>query len=82
MMSFLFLAAAIATQAVEVSQPNPAPAAKAGSQKKICEVQEITGSRLGAKRICMTADEWEVFRRNNRTELERAQKNTTYKNAG
>ena len=39
----------------------------------VCQKQEITGSRLGAKRICMTRSEWADRRLQDRQELERVQ---------
>lgn len=39
----------------------------------ICEKQEILGSRLGSKRVCMTAAEWETKRREERQMIDRSQ---------
>ena len=39
----------------------------------VCEKQETTGSRLGAKRVCMTRSEWAERRLQDRQELERVQ---------
>jgi hypothetical protein len=39
----------------------------------ICEKQEIVGSRLATKRICMTAAEWQAKRLEERQSLDRAQ---------
>jgi len=59
------------------------PAAAAAEQKAaakdpnriICERQEIVGSRLATKRVCMTAAEWEIRRREDREAVEKAQVN-------
>lgn len=57
-------------------------AAAAGEGKKadtkdpnrvICEKQEELGSRLGAKRVCMTAAEWQQKRLNDRQMIDRSQ---------
>lgn len=54
-----------------------APAAKAKDpNRRICEVQDETGSRLRAKKICMTAREWDERRRLERQDLERGQQNS------
>ena len=44
-----------------------APAANAGNadkaEKKICRLQETSESRIGGKRICLTADQWRRVQR-------------------
>lgn len=59
-----------------------APAIAAAEVKKadnkdpnriICEKQEVIGSRLATKRICMTAAEWDVRRREDREAIEKGQ---------
>ena len=39
----------------------------------VCEKQEVLGSRVATKRICMTRAEWAEKRRVERLEIERAQ---------
>ena len=43
------------------------------SDEIVCQKQEITGSRLGVKRICMTRSQWADRRLQDRQELERVQ---------
>ena len=50
------------------TEPTPVPA----KEKKICRVQETTGSRLGAKRICKTQAEWDEIAANARNDVENA----------
>lgn len=56
-----------------------APAAQAAAKpvnanEIVCEKQETTtGTRLGAKRVCMTRGEWADRRMQDRQELERVQ---------
>ena len=51
-----------------------AAAKPANSNEIVCEKQETTtGSRLGAKRVCMTRGEWADRRMQDRQELERVQ---------
>ena len=44
--------------------------------RKICEVEEETGSRIRAKKVCLTAQEWNERRRIERQEIERGQQNS------
>jgi hypothetical protein len=48
----------------------------------ICERQGVVGSRLATKRVCMTAAEWEIRRREDREALEKAQLNRTSPSGG
>ncbi|WP_314373187.1 hypothetical protein [Sphingomonas paucimobilis] len=48
------------------------PALVPAKEKKICRVQETTGSRLGAKRICKTQAEWDEIAANARNDVENA----------
>ncbi len=50
--------------------------------KVICEREEETGSRLAARRVCLTREQWEMRRRDHRNELERAQQNSTFPKSG
>ena len=40
----------------------------------ICRKQANTGSRLGAKRVCATAGDWDARKQQNREAVERSQK--------
>ena len=61
------------------------PAASAMAEEKkpeakdpnriICEKQEVLGSRVATKRVCMTAAEWEIRKREDREAIEKAQVN-------
>lgn len=50
------------------------PAAK-DPNRIICEKQGELGSRVATKRVCMTAAEWEIRRREDREAVEKAQVN-------
>lgn len=41
-------------------------------EKKICRVQETTGSRLSSKRICKTQAEWDEIAANARNDVQSA----------
>lgn len=47
------------------------------SNRKICEKVEQIGSRLAAKRVCMTAKEWAEHRGSHQDDLERTQRMQT-----
>lgn len=53
------------------------PAKPADPNRKICQKEEVTGSRLGAVKVCLTATEWADRRQAHREETERSQRNTT-----
>ena len=57
MISFLLAAAALAG---DPSVVPAAPAAKPKKEAKICRTQEITGTRMGGRSVCKTADEWRI----------------------
>jgi invasion protein IalB len=70
------------TAVTAVAQPTAAPTptqaptdAKAAQDANeiVCQKQEVTGSRLGVKRICMTRSQWADRRMQDRQELERVQ---------
>ena len=42
-------------------------------QEVVCQVQRVTGSRLAAKRVCMTREQWADQRRQQRQDIQRAQ---------
>src|SRR4051812_38244204 len=81
----MFKIAAIVTAAVIVAAPAaaqnsaPLPGAPAATSKAkdpnrvICERQEEIGSRLGGKKVCKTAAEWQLEREQNRQTLEGVQ---------
>jgi hypothetical protein len=59
------------------------PAIAAAGEKKadtkdpnrmICEKQEVLGSRVATKKICMTAAQWEDRKREDRESIEKGQK--------
>jgi hypothetical protein len=56
---------------IETARPASKPA---DPNKLICERVEKTGTRLGARRVCMTAAQWDAQRREQREDLERVQR--------
>jgi len=55
-----------------VASAEEKPAAK-DPNRIICERQGEVGSRVATKRVCMTAAEWEIRRREDREAIEKAQ---------
>ncbi len=82
MIRFLVFSAILAGAAPALAQapePSKPPAAKVKDpNRKICEEFKASGSRLAARRVCMTAADWAAQRQDNRNDVERAQKNTRY----
>jgi invasion protein IalB len=72
--SAIFLATPASAQAQQQqpAQTSAAPAAPA-ADPVICEKEEVTGSRLATRKICMTRSQWEDARRQDRMGLEKVQ---------
>ena len=72
------MSSAAAAQVTSIQSSNPAP--KGGKQdlnKIICEVDETTGTRLGARKVCKTVLEWQDLRAQTRTNVEKVQQQAT-----
>ncbi len=66
-------AAPAAAQVTQLQSPNAAP--KGGDLNRVvCEREETTGSRLGARRVCLTVLQWEEKRREHRESTEKVQR--------
>lgn len=55
----------------------PGQTVQPAKAKLICETEQETGSRLGGKRVCHTAEEWEQIRAETRQNLEKIQQQST-----
>jgi hypothetical protein len=60
--------------------PAPAEPKKKAAARMVCERVEETGTRLGGRRVCLTAEQWAEKRREHRADIERAQQNVGIKN--
>ncbi len=78
--SFALVALCCAGPVLAAPAASPAPAAEPAEEgsERICRVQNTIGSRLGAKRVCLTREEWRQQRRDHREETERAQTKRYY----
>ena len=61
------------TLAQSPTQSPPAAQKPYDPNEIVCKKEESTGSRLGAKRVCMTRVQWADRQLQDRQELERAQ---------
>ena len=74
------VAAPVAAQVASIESSRPS--GRYDPNRMICERENTTGTRLGARKVCLTAAQWQEKRREHREELERAQKNVGIKNEG
>lgn len=74
---FALLGAMCAVLTVPAASQEPKSASKNKKERDpnevICENQEVLGSRLATKRICMTRAEWAEQRRSERALIDRSQ---------
>jgi invasion protein IalB len=72
----LLASAPAAAQTAAATAPAATSQKPAGANNEVvCEKQEITGSRIGSRRICMTRAKWAERRLQDRQEIEKAQTN-------
>ena len=69
-LSFVLLAL-LATAPAEARKPRDVDSKD--PNKVICRTEEVIGSRLASKRTCMTSQQWEDMRREQRTTVDRIQ---------
>jgi len=61
------------SQATAPAAPLAAKPSNPTNDKMICEREDVIGSRLGAKKVCKTAAQWQEERRQQRETLEKVQ---------
>ena len=76
--SLFLLAAAGAVSGPTIAQTTQVPANQQSKNtvdpnEMICEKQEILGSRLGKKKVCMTRAQWAELKRQDRQDIEKVQ---------
>jgi hypothetical protein len=59
-----------------------APSNKRDPNKMVCENEEVIGSRLATKRVCMTRAQWAERQRADRALVERSQTGSCERQAG
>ena len=62
------------SQTVPHSVALPIAANKTDVNKIVCERQEEIGSRLKGKKVCLTVEEWKVFKNQGRDDVEEMQR--------
>lgn len=70
------LIAVAAVVAIPIAVTGAEPVRKSGSDfstRKICEIRNTTGTRLGAVRVCRTKAEWDAVKAEEREIIERVQ---------
>lgn len=70
------LSTGAAAQVTSLSTANPAPKGQ-DLNKIVCEIDETTGTRLGARKVCKTVAEWADMRLQHRHTLEETQRMAT-----
>jgi len=69
--------------ALAQNQPNPPPTKQQPDPDRIiCEKIQETGSRLSARRVCLTAQQWDEQRRRDREAVQDAQQRRTEPSGG
>jgi len=69
-------------QVTSITTNNPAPKGGQDLNKIVCEVDQTTGSRLGARKVCKTVLEWQQGRQEQRGDLEKIQRIQNIHNPG
>jgi invasion protein IalB len=82
LLAAIVVAAPAAAQTAPAAQPAPVNSKKSDVNKLVCQRQEEIGSRLNAKKVCMTVQEWQEFRSQNRENLERWQQSAGTRTSG
>jgi len=73
----LLTASSAVAQVTSIESNNPAPKALGNPNRIVCEVDDTTGTRLGAHKVCKTALEWQEQRSIHREGLEAFQRQGT-----
>ena len=74
----LLAAAGLSSAGSAFAQPTQVPAEPTAKKmldpsEVVCEKQEVLGSRVATKRICMTRSQWADLRSQDRQEIEKVQ---------
>ena len=80
--SVVMLMAAPAIAQTQTDSTTKDDAKKSDVNRIICQKEEAIGSRLGAKKVCLTAKEWKEREALSREETERVQQGTGVRPAG
>ncbi len=71
----IILSAPAVAQVTSIATSNPAPKGQ-DLNKIVCEVDQTTGSRLGAHKVCKTVLQWQQMKQDQRESVEGVQRNS------
>lgn len=77
--------AAPVSAAPDLPSQTSTPSADTKAKKQndvVCETEEVTGSRLGAKRVCATRSEWQQRQQSDRQDISKGQTQVGIVNSG
>lgn len=72
----------VVAQSTVDPQPVQAPTAKSDVNKLVCKKEETLGSRLAAKKVCLTVQQWQDRAAQDRDQLERVQQGARAPSSG
>ena len=75
-------AAALAALPVIAAAQEPAKRKVADPNEMVCKREEVTGSRLQSRRVCMTRAQWAEQRQLDRLNVERSQTGSCQRQGG
>lgn len=76
-MGMLLSSTPVLAQVTTIETSNPASKGFGDPNRVICQTEQTTGTRLGARKVCKTRLEWEQMRAEHRDTLERVQRQGT-----
>jgi len=77
----LFIALPASAQSTQ-AQSDQLSSNKSDVNRVVCEREDEIGSRLKAKKVCMTVDEWQRYRADHREKVERLQQSAGTRPSG
>lgn len=70
----VWLSAAAGAQVTSIQASNPMPKGSGQDLDRIvCDVEDTTGTRLGARKVCKTVLEWQQLKAEHRSTVEKVQ---------
>lgn len=73
------MASPAAAQTTPAAAPNAKAAEASDALKIVCKKEEAIGSRLGAKKVCLTVQEWKDLAEANREHTEKIQQQSGFR---
>lgn len=70
----LLAAAPAGAQVTSIQSSNPSAPKSHDPNAVVCQVEQTTGTRLGARKVCKTALEWQQLRTEHRESVEQFQR--------